>query len=91
MIFVLSKSGRDPMAFDDALEFQPHRTIAHRNVAFGRGDHICLGQHLARVQIAEGVHVIAQRIKNPRLAGETVGRSFMAGGGLHSLPIACGE
>lgn len=91
MIFVLSKSGRDPQAFDDPLAFQPDRTIAHRNVAFGRGAHICLGQYLARVQIAEGIHVIAQRIKKPVLAGAPVGRSFMAGGGLHSLPIAFEE
>jgi cytochrome P450 len=88
LIFVLSKSGRDPAVFPNPLDFQPGRTHASRHAAFGRGAHICLGQYLARVQIAEGLHVIAQRLKNPTHAGDIVWRSFMAGGGIHSLPIA---
>jgi cytochrome P450 len=50
--------------------------------------HICLGQFLALANVEEGVHVIAQRIVNPRLAGEVAWRPFPGVWGIKSLPIA---
>lgn len=47
-----------------------------------------LGQFLARAQIEEGLHLIAQRLKNPRPNGEPAWRSFVGVWGLRSLPIA---
>jgi cytochrome P450 len=91
LIFVLSKSGRDPAVFSDPMEFRPERVSEQRYLAFGRGAHICLGQHLARLQIAEGLNLIARRLANPRLAGEVGWRPFIAGGGVYSLPIAFDE
>ena len=88
LIMGMVAAGRDSAAFADAEEFRPERTDANRHVAFGRGAHICLGQHLARTQIAEGIHLMAQRIANPRLSGEPVWRPFMGVWGLESLPIA---
>src|SRR6266436_3867472 len=49
----LNISGRDPTAFPDPMEFRPDRSDANRHMAFGRGIHMCLGQHLARAQIQE--------------------------------------
>ena len=57
-------------------------------MAFGRGMHMCLGQHLARAQIQEGIHLIAQRITNPRLVGEVTWRPFPGVWGIRTLPIA---
>jgi cytochrome P450 len=88
LLFMLGLAGRDPSAFPDALEFRPDRVHANRQVAFGRGAHICVGQHLARAQLEEGLHVIAQRIANPRLAGEAVWRPYLGIWGIKSLPIA---
>jgi cytochrome P450 len=87
LIMGYTVSGRDPSAFVDADKLEPERTDTNRHVAFGRGAHICLGQHLARTQIAEGIHRMAQRITNPRLAGTPVWRPFMGVWGLESLPI----
>jgi cytochrome P450 len=87
LLFLVSKSGRDPTIFADPMEFRPERVHTHRHMGFGRGAHICLGQHLARVQIVEGIHLIAQRLTNPRLVGEVKWRPFIAGGGVASLPI----
>lgn len=87
LIFLVSKSGRDPSVFEDPMEFRADRVHTHRHMGFGRGAHICLGQHLARVQIVEGIHLIAQRLTNPRLVGEVKWRPFIAGGGVASLPI----
>lgn len=87
LIFGTSIAGRDPSAFEDADIFNPDLPRENRNLAFGRGVHMCLGQHLARAQIAEGTHLIAQRITNPRLAGEVSWRQFLGIGGLETFPI----
>jgi cytochrome P450 len=50
--------------------------------------HICLGQHLAKAQLEEGLHLIAQRLIKPRLAGAATWRPFLGAWGLRTLPIA---
>ena len=88
MLFIpVSIAGRDPAAFADANVYDPERTREHRHIAFGRGGHVCLGQYIARAQIAEGMHLIAQRLANPRLAGEIGWRPFYGVWGLKGLPI----
>ncbi len=81
-------ANRDPSVFGAPSEFDPERENNGRNVAFGRGPHICIGQFLARNQLQEGLHLIAQRLRNPRLDGEVEWRPFLGAWGLKSLPIA---
>jgi cytochrome P450 len=88
IIFGTSIASRDPRIFDDPMKFDPERKQTNRHLAFGRGAHICLGQHLAKTQIAEGLHQVTQRIKNPRLTGEVRWRPYLGVWGLRSLPIA---
>jgi cytochrome P450 len=80
-------AGRDPGAFPDAEKYDPDRQLVNRHIGFGRGMHICLGQFIARAQIEEGLHQIAQRIKNPKLAGTYGYRPFPGVWGLRGLPI----
>lgn len=88
LFFPVSISGRDP-AIEDADAFDPERDQAKkRHITFGMGVHICLGQFIARAQIEEGLHQIAQRIKNPRRTGESSWRPFYGVWGLKGLPIA---
>jgi cytochrome P450 len=87
LFFANPVSGRDPSAFADADAFLPERESTNRHVAFGRGAHMCVGQHLARAQLAEGLHIIAQRIKKPRLVGEVKWRTFLGTWGPDTLPI----
>ena len=87
LLFGNSTSGRDPTGFADAEVFNPDREHFSRHVAFGRGAHICLGQHLAKIQISEGLHLMAKRIRNPRIAGEVEWRPFLGVWGLETLPI----
>ena len=61
-------ASRDPSVFPDPLAFRPERDHPDRHIAFGRGAHMCIGQHLARIQLEECLHVIAGRLRNPRLA-----------------------
>lgn len=90
IVFPLSISGRDEAAFPHAMAFDPERAPVqgNRHLAFGRGMHMCLGQYLARAQIEEGLHQIAQRLTNPRLAGEIAWRPWPGVWGLKTLPIA---
>ncbi len=79
---------RDADFIDNPHEFDPEREPGRHHSAFGLGRHICLGQFIARAQIQEGFHLITQRLKNPRLAGNVGYRSFLGAGGLKGLPIA---
>jgi len=86
--FAVSLTGRDPSVYPDPMAFLPEREQEPRHIAFGRGTHICLGQYLATAQMEEGLHLIARRIKAPRLAGEVSWRPFRAGAwGIRTLPI----
>jgi cytochrome P450 len=87
LVFVLPLAGRDPSAFARPSTFDPDREHINRHVAFGRGMHMCLGQHLAKAQIEEGAHLIAQRITRPKLAGKISWRPFPGVWGLRTLPI----
>jgi cytochrome P450 len=88
LIFPLGIVCRYGGALADPMEFQPGRDGGRAITVFGRGMHICLGQFLARLQIAEGLHLMAQRIKNPRRDGELVWRLFPGVYGPLHLPIA---
>jgi cytochrome P450 len=79
--------GRDPSAFPDPDEFDPDRGHQNRHMAFGRGMHICLGQFIARAQLEEGLHLIAQRFLNPTSEGPRGWRPFPGVWGIRGLPI----
>jgi cytochrome P450 len=87
LFFPVSMAGRDPSAVPDPDEFRPERQHDNRHLAFGRGMHICLGQFIARAQIEEGLHLIAQRLANPKLVGKIGHRPFPGVWGLRGLPI----
>ncbi len=88
VVVATSLAGRDPAMFSSPLEFDPQRENARRHVAFGRGAHVCPGQFIARNQLQEGLHLIAQRLRRPRVDGEIVWRPFLGAWGLEQLPIA---
>jgi cytochrome P450 len=87
LMFLLNVSGRDPRAFADPMKYDPGREEAKHHLAFGKGAHICLGLHLARFQMEEGLHLIAKRIKRPEISGEVTWRRFPGVWGLETLPI----
>ncbi|AQT82282.1 cytochrome [Mycolicibacterium litorale] len=59
-------ANRDPAIYAD-----PHRLDITRDgqpaiLTFGGGVHYCLGSHLARIELAEALRIIAQRMPDPR-------------------------
>lgn len=89
LFFPLSVSGHDARAFDDADRFDPDRPIIpdRRPIAFGLGRHTCLGQHIARALLQEGLHLIAQNMLEPRLIDKPTWRPFPGMWGIYGLPI----
>jgi cytochrome P450 len=88
MLFVpVSIAGRDGQAFEHPDRFDPERADLKKHLTFGMGIHICVGQFIARAQIQEGLHQIAQRIRNPRRVGPSAWRPFYGVWGLRGLPI----
>ncbi|MCB2079368.1 MAG: cytochrome P450 [Novosphingobium sp.] len=89
IMFPWGMSGRDETATDDPHSYDPERKgVMSSHFAFGMGQHICLGQFIAKAQIEEGFHLIARRLKNPRLVGEIGYRPFPGVWGIAGLPIA---
>jgi cytochrome P450 len=87
LMFLTNMATRDPRVVDDPFAYDPGRDQSNRHLAFGRGDHKCLGMHLARLQIEEGLHLIVQRIEPPSLTGPVSWRRFPGVWGLQTLPI----
>jgi cytochrome P450 len=87
LFFPWGVATRDPGAVEDADSFLPERVNRNTHLGFGLGSHMCLGQFIARAQMAEGLHLIAQRIKNPRSEGPQGWRPFVGVWGMRGLPI----
>ena len=61
----LGSASRDPGRWEDPDRFDIHRPF-HRSVAFGAGAHSCLGQHVARQEIASALGALFDRFPNLR-------------------------
>lgn len=79
-------ANRDEEVFDAPFEFRIERPAA-RNLAFGYGAHVCLGQHLARLEIQALYRELLARVEHIELAGEPKFAQAAFVGGLKSLPI----
>jgi cytochrome P450 len=61
---ILPAANRDPAAFDRPDEFDITRAT-RTHTAFGYGAHLCIGQHLARLEMAQALNALLDRL--PRL------------------------
>ena len=58
---------RPPGKFADPDKFDIFRPREHRHLAFTSGPHVCIGQHLARVEMERALNSILDRLPNLRL------------------------
>lgn len=79
-------ANRDEEAFDDPFSFHIDRS-PNKHLAFGYGAHVCLGQHLAKMEIKALYNELLSRLEHIELAGDPawVEASFVSG--LKRLPV----
>jgi cytochrome P450 len=65
---VNGSANRDPARFADPDRFDIFRkTTTSRHMGFGYGPHVCIGQHLARLEITRALNAMLDRLPNLRL------------------------
>lgn len=64
---VLGSANRDARKFPDPHRFDLKRQSDVRHFGFAMGPHICLGQHLARIEMTRAVIALLDRLPNVRL------------------------
>jgi cytochrome P450 len=81
-----ASANRDEEVFDDPFRFEVDRD-PNPHLAFGIGEHFCLGAALARMEIRVLLEELAPRLESIELAGppERLVSSFV--GGVKHLPI----
>jgi cytochrome P450 len=86
LMLCYTSGNRDEAVFDDPFTFNPDRT-PNNQVAFGFGGHVCLGQHLARMEMRILMEEMLPRLGSIELAGEPARVESTFVGGLKRLPI----
>jgi len=69
MMLCYPSGNRDETAFSDPYKFDIERS-PNKHVAFGYGAHVCLGQHLARMEMRILWEELLPRLDSIELAGE---------------------
>src|SRR4029077_13372682 len=64
---VIGAANRDPRVFEDPDRFDARRSNARRNIAFGHGEHFCIGASLARAEARISFERLQARLDDIRL------------------------
>jgi cytochrome P450 len=87
LMLCYASGNRDEEVFTEPDTFNIDRT-PNRQLAFGMGAHLCLGQHLARMEMRILFEELLPRLKSVRLTGEPRYSESWFVNGLKTLPIA---
>jgi cytochrome P450 len=79
-------ANRDEEIFDDPFTFRIERK-GPKQLAFGFGPHVCLGQHLARMEMTALFKELMNRVEHIELTAEPQYTQSYFVGGLKSMPI----
>ena len=83
-------SNHDPSMFPEPLEFDVTRDNVKRHIAFGFGIHVCIGQHLSKLEMTIGWEVLFERFKHFELACAPEDLEYMPNillRGLEEIPV----
>jgi cytochrome P450 len=86
VVMYYGAANRDPAMFPDAESFDIDRT-PNPHIAFGGGTHVCLGQHIARVEIDALLAEVLARVHDIELAAEPEWLSSNFISGPRRMPI----
>ncbi|MEU7810976.1 cytochrome P450 [Pseudonocardia sp. NPDC049154] len=86
-LMLLYQSGnRDEDVFDEPTRFDISRR-PNRQIAFGYGPHMCIGQHLAKQELRIMFEELLPRIRSIEVVGERKVMQTNFVGGLKNLPV----
>jgi cytochrome P450 len=80
-------ANRDPAVYDDPDRLDITREAAAPMQTFGAGMHYCLGANLARLELAEALVVMSQRMPNIRRTGPAPWKPLTGLSGPTTLPV----
>ena len=89
LMAVIGAANRDPRVFEDPDRFDPKRSNARRNIAFGHGEHFCPGASLARTEARISFERLLARLDDLRLVDPgalSYAETFIIRG-LNDLPV----
>lgn len=86
VVLLFASGSRDESVFPDGDQFRVDRED-NRHMAFGYGVHLCLGKHLARMEVAAFFRELLPRLESVKLNGEPKYLASNHVSGLKSLPI----
>ncbi|ESQ91966.1 cytochrome P450 [Asticcacaulis sp. AC460] len=79
-------ANRDEATFPQADRFDAGRT-PNRHIAFASGAHVCLGNHLARMELDIVFSTLLRRLKDIEPTGAAVRRRGLSVRGFEALPV----
>jgi cytochrome P450 len=62
VMVMYASANRDPEQWPDPDVFDVRRPSVEEHMAFGFGEHACIGQHLARIEIRSLLEALASRV-----------------------------
>jgi cytochrome P450 len=86
---VIGAANRDPRVFENPDRFDARRSNASRNIAFGHGEHFCIGASLARAEARISFERLLARLDDIRLVDPgalSYAESFIIRG-LNKVPL----
>ena len=81
-----ASANRDEDVFDDPFAFRVDRR-PNPHLAFGFGEHFCMGAHLARVELDVIFRLLVERFEGFEVAGPVVRLESIVNGSLKHLPV----
>jgi cholest-4-en-3-one 26-monooxygenase len=83
-----ASANRDEEVFDDPFAFRVDR---HPNphLAFGIGEHFCMGAHLARLEMEVVFRQLLTRLESFEISGPAERLNSAVNGGIKHLPLRC--
>lgn len=88
LMLCYGSANRDEEVFANPYAFDIDRK-PNRHLAFGFGGHVCLGQHLAKMELRILFEALLPRLQSVELAGDMRMTGTVFVGGPKALPIRC--
>lgn len=83
----LAAAGRDPSTFEEPREFRCPRRGAQYDIGFGFGRFVCIGQSLARAEMAEALGRLTVQLAEPEFVDDVKLKPTGVIGGYDVLPV----